>query len=189
MFTIDPTITEPRDSEARNNAIRRQQETSVFLIKFDLSKTRMPSGAKLVDAFLEFSVWDPSSSGKTKLVALPLETDWDRQATWRQPAPGKKWKGVTEFALTKDCGAPAGEVIVEPDAGADIADPPIAYRINMTNQVRAWLKDPAANRGVGLAPQSDRSIDDGQYTRFQVYASEANQDNVRPRLVLKFAAN
>jgi hypothetical protein len=78
---------------------------------------------------------------------------------------------------------PDGDVIVPPERGADTADPPLEYSIDVTKSVKSWLAGDARNQG--LVPMIDRSVDDGQMTRLQLYASEHNQTEFTPKLVIR----
>jgi hypothetical protein len=176
-------------SAPRDNAIRKGDTTSAFLVRFDLTKLASRPSAKVAKATVSFFVWDPSSQGRTKLVAFPLKTTWDEaRAAWRQPSSGKAWIGRRNFAIGADTEPAAGQTIVEPDRNGDTADPPIPYSVDVTAPVRAWLAGKLPNHGLALVPISDRSIDDGAFTRFQVYASEYQEAKYTPKLTIEWDA-
>ena len=77
-------------------------------------------------------------------------------------------------------------VIVAPDRGGDIADPPIEYVVDVTAAARAWHRDPNTNLGVALVPRADASVDDGHWTRFQVLASESPDERWVPRFIVEY---
>jgi len=169
----------------RDNAIRRADQCDAFLVRFDLTKLELPPAAHIAKATVSFFVWDPSSMGKTKVCAFPLKTAWDEVAvTWREPAVGKAWQGGQSFTFAADAGPPGPEVVVEPEAGSDTADPPIEYQLDVTDWVRAWQGAGAPNYGLAIAPVIDPSVDEGILTRFQIYGSEHNQQQYTPKLTV-----
>ncbi len=174
--------------EARSNALRRTDRTNAFLVRFDLAG-KVPQGAKVASARVTFYVWDPSSKGKTRVAAFRLTTDWDeRTATWKQSAAGKTWADEAGFEVGKDTPKdPDGDVIVPPEEGADTADPPLEYSIDVTKSVAAWLSGQAKNHGLAIVPMVDRSVDDGQHTRIQLLASEYRDKEFSPKLTLRLA--
>jgi hypothetical protein len=169
----------------RDNAVRKADDVCAFLVCFDLDKLDLPKGAKVAKATVSFYVWDPSSRGDTKVCAFPLKTAWDEAAaTWRQPADGKAWKGGKAFVLADDAAAASPPVVVKPDVDTDTVDPPLEYQIDITDMVRAWLDGTAANHGLAIMPVPDRAVDDGNFTRFQVYASEHERVKYTPKLTV-----
>ena len=171
----------------RDNAVRKALQSTAFLVRFDLAKANLPAGAKLKRARLEFFVWDPSARGTTKLGAFPLVTEWDEAvATWKQPAAGQRWRGGNQFVLGQDAGPAENFILVKPDDGGDTVEPPAAYSIDITTMARSWLGGTASNAGVALVPVADRAVDQGNYTRFQVCASEYARAAFTPRLVLEW---
>lgn len=177
---------EPRGNQTKDNEICRQDQATAFLVRFDLAKAGLPSKARVEKARVSFYVWDPSSGGKTKVCAFSLRTPWDEAtATWRQAAKGKPWKGGTNFALGEDTGPASPPVTVFPEKGRDtIVDPPIEYQLDVTAFVQDWL-DGAANHGLAIAAVSDRAIDEGWQSRFQIYASEYPRVQFTPKLTVR----
>jgi hypothetical protein len=170
----------------RDNALRRAAQCNAFLVRFDLAKLELPRKTNAAKATVSFFVWDPSSQGKTKVCAFPLLTQWDEvAATWREPAVGRSWRGGQGFAFGADTGSAGPAVVVEPDQGGDIAQPPIEYQIDVTDLVRSWLDRGAPNHGLAIAPVIDPSVDDGILSRFQVYGSEHGQTQYTPKLTLQ----
>jgi hypothetical protein len=174
--------------EARSNALRRTDRTNAFLARFDLAG-KVPQGAKVASAKLTFCVWDPSSQGKTRVAAYRLTSEWDEASvTWKHTAAGKTWADEAGFEVGKDTPKdPDGDVIVPPDEGADTADPPLEYSVDVTKSVRAWLSDDAKNLGLAIVPIIDRSVDDGHYTRLQLLASEYRDKQFTPKLTIRVA--
>src|SRR5262249_58247310 len=121
-----------------------------------------------------FFVWDPHNNASSKVGAFPLKTPWDEaSATWNQAAEGKAWAGGKSFALAADTLPDSPLVIVKPDEpGTDTVDPPLEYQLDVTAPVQAWIDGSQPNHGLALAGVADRAIDDGRYSRFQIYASE-----------------
>jgi hypothetical protein len=174
-------------SEKRDNALRRTKEKcNALLVRFDLTKLSVPSKARLAKASVSFFVWDPSAHGKTKVCVFPMKSAWDdATVTWRQPAAGQGWSGDGGFAFGVDTGAAGNDVVVEPDApGTDTAEPPIEYRIDVTDLVRAWLKG-EPNHGLAIAPVIDPSVDKNFFTRFQVYGSAYVRAQYTPTLTVE----
>ena len=68
--------------------------------------------------------------------------------------------------------------------GSDTVDPPLEYRLDVTDMAHAWLDGTAANHGLAVVPVPDRAVDDGFHTRFQVYASEYQQVKYTPKLTV-----
>lgn len=173
-------------SVPRDNALRKADRSNAFLVRFDLAKLGLPEGTKVAQATVSFYVWDPSSQGRTKVAAAPVTTAWDEAtATWRQPAEAKAWRGGRGFDPEKDAGPPGPPIVVEPDKDSDTADPPLEYRLDVTDMVRDWLAGKRANNGLAILPLADRSIDEGHFTRFQVYASEHPRAQYTPKLSVR----
>ncbi|MFO0925739.1 MAG: DNRLRE domain-containing protein [Gemmataceae bacterium] len=87
--------------------------------------------------------------------------------------------------MSADAGPPGPTTIVEPDQGSDTVDPPLEYRVDVTEAVRGWLAGERPNHGVALAPVPDRATDEGHHTRFQVYAREHQNGRHAPRLTVQ----
>lgn len=174
---------EPLGAIGRENALARNDASGAFLVAFDPAALRVLEAEQVHSATLSVFVWDPSSRGRTRLDALPLTTAWDAAtATWGHAALGRRWSAGA-FDPVRDAGPRVATTIVEPDAaGSDVADPPVEARLDVTDAVRAWLRDPASNRGLALVPVPDRSIDEGYTTRMQLYASEERTGKLGPRL-------
>ncbi|HEY2249818.1 MAG TPA: DNRLRE domain-containing protein [Planctomycetaceae bacterium] len=168
----------------RDNRLARNDTTNALLICFDMAELKLSPQSQVQSATLYFWVWDPASHGRMQVSLFGMKSEWDEAlATWRRPATGKSWQGAGgAFAIGRDTGAAISSVTVEPDAGTDIADPPIEYRLDATALVRAWLADPKSNFGVAIAPVIDRAVDDGQYSRVQVLASEYREVKFTPKL-------
>jgi Protein kinase domain len=171
---------------AQDNAVRRAEQCNAFLVRFDLGQLGVPPKARVARATVSFYVWDPSSSGRTKVCALPLKTAWDEATvTWRQPAAGQSWRGGAAFAFGADTGPPGPGVVVEPDQGSDTVDPPIEYQLDVTDLVRSWLDGGAANHGLAIAPVIDPGVDEGFLSRFQVYGLEHGRAQYTPKLTVQ----
>jgi hypothetical protein len=170
----------------RDNRLKRTDVSSAMLVRFDLDQAKLPPGAKVAKATLSFWIWDPSSQGNAKVAAFAMKTAWDEStATWRQPAAGKRWQGGDQFAFGADAGPPTEHIVVPPDQGEDTADPPLQYDLDVTGMVREWLAGRSPNHGLAIAPQIDRKIDDGQYTRMQILGSEYGDTQYTPRLTIE----
>lgn len=186
---VDPARADHKlGTVARDNAIQKNEQVGTFLVRFDLDK--LPAKAKVAKAMLSFHVWDPSSTGNTKVCAFSVKTPWEEEAVnWQQPAEVKRWKGKKGFTLGTDTGEAGPGVIVKPDMGSDTVDPPLEYQLDVTDLVRAWQEGKIPNYGMAIAPVPDRSVDDGQFTRFQIYASESTQAKYGPKLTVKLQEN
>jgi hypothetical protein len=188
---IDPSRPdESLGGAPRDNALRKAEGFSAFLVRFDLDPLALPKGVRVSKATISLFVWDPSSQqAKTKVCAFPLKTPWDEAtATWHRASAGKAWSGGPSFRLGADTGPAGPPAIVRPDQGGDTADPPIEYQLDVTDAVRSWLAGRATNHGLAIVPVPDRSIDDGAFTRFQVYASESPRREFTPKLTLHLEA-
>jgi hypothetical protein len=175
---------QPLGAVPRDNAVTKRDVSADFLVRFDLDRLALPRGAKVRRATVSFYVWDPSSQGRTKVVAFGMKTPWDEAAaTWEGPAAGKTWQGGKAFATGTDTGPAGASVVVEPDRGSDTAVPPLEYQVDVTDLVQGWL-DGTANHGLALVPVPDRTIDEGNFTRFQVYASEYREAKYTPKLTV-----
>jgi hypothetical protein len=173
-------------ASARDNSIRRAVQCNAFLVRFDLARLKLPPTARIAKATVSFYVWDPSSSGKTKVCAFPLKTAWDEVAvTWREPAVGKSWQGGPGFTFGVDTGPAGPGVVVQPDQGGDTLDPPAEYKLDVTGLVQSWLDGEAPNNGMAISPVIDPSVDEGFLTRFQVYSSEHSQVQYTPKLMVQ----
>ena len=172
-------------AEARDNAVRRADRCDAFLVRFDLAKLRLPPKARVARATVSFYVWDPSSTGRTRVCAFPLETAWDEATvTWRGPAEGRSWRGGDGFAFGADAGPAGPAVVVQPDDGDDTVDPPTEYQLDVTDLVQSWLDGGAPNHGLAIAPVIDPSVDEGVMTRFQIYGSEHGREPYTPKLTV-----
>jgi hypothetical protein len=173
-------------AEAYANPVRRAEQSNAFLVRFDLEKLGLTPNAHVAEATVSFCVWDPSSSGNTKVCAFPLLTAWDPETvTWHQPAAGKSWQGGAGFAFGPDTGPAGSAVVVKAEQGSDTADPPIEYQLDVTDLVRAWLNGAAPNYGLAIAPVIDTSVDEGLLTRFQVCGSQYSRPQYTPKLTVQ----
>jgi hypothetical protein len=173
-------------SVPRDNRLRRAEQSSAFLVKFDL-RGRLPKAAKVVKARLHFYVWDPSSKGRADVRAYRVtSTDWDeRTVTWRQAAAGRPWKGRDGFAIGADTLAQEdGKVVVPPDQGRDTVDPPLEYTVDVTPSGQAWTAGKAGSFGVALVAVANRAVDDGNWVRMQILGSEYGQKQYTPKLTI-----
>jgi hypothetical protein len=186
---LDPSMPDAaRGSEPRSNALVRQDAGNALVVRFDLAGAGLVRGARVVRATASIFVWDPSTRGRTKVVAAAVTTPWDEaKATWRRATAENGWKGAGGFSLEADAGPLLAQIVVEPEAGADTADPPIEYRFDVTETVRRWHGGMQENLGLAIVPIVDRAIDEGQFSRFQIYASEYRQADVTPKLVVEVA--
>lgn len=184
---IDPEAADKSFGAApRDNRLMRRETCNALLVRFELAGLKLPKDAKVHGATVSFYVWDPSSKGNTKVAAFGLKTPWNEgAATWAQPGAGKKWKGGAGFAFGKDTGPAGPHVVVPPDQGGDTADPPLEYRLDVTELVRAWVSGAAPNDGLAIAPVIDHAVDNGQWSRFQVLASEHSQSQYTPKLEIR----
>ncbi|HEV3339534.1 MAG TPA: protein kinase, partial [Pirellulales bacterium] len=101
----------------QDNALRRaEHQCDAFLVRFDLTKLKLPPNARVESATLSFYVWDPSSQGKTRVAVFPLKTAWDESTvTWNAPQEGKSWHGGASFDLAADASRAGPDVIVLPE--------------------------------------------------------------------------
>jgi hypothetical protein len=184
---IDPDRPDrPLGGEPRSNALRRAEGCNAFLVRFDLAGLGKVPAARVARATVSVFVWDPSSQGSTKVCAFGLTGPWDEAtATWRRAAAGRPWKGGGHFAFGVDTGSAGPPVVVPPDRGSDTVDPPLEYRLDVTELVRSWLGERLPNHGLAVAPVIDRAVDEGHHTRFQVYASEHPRAQYTPRLTVE----
>ena len=184
---IDPQAPDKNvGSQRKDNRVMRRNNCNAFLVRFDLSKLRLAKGSKVEKATVSFFTWDPSSRGNAKVHAFPLKTAWEEStATWKSPSAGKKWKGGDGFDFNADAGAPSKHIIVPPDQGRDTVNPPLEYKIDVTQMVTGWLSGKSPNYGLAIASVIDRSVDEGHMTRFQVYATEHNQQKYTPKLTIE----
>ncbi len=172
-------------AEPRSNALRRADRGNAFLVRFDLAGVK-PAAAHLRRATLSFYVWDPSSQGNTKVVAARLKAPWDEAAaTWQRRTTEQQWQ-TGDFDPAADTADTAKGIVVKPEQGADTADPPLEYQLDVTQFAKAWLEGSASNEGLAILPIVDRPTDDGLFSRFQIYASEYHDRKVTPKLVLEF---
>lgn len=170
----------------RDNALRLAEQGNAFLVHFDLSKLPLSPPARVARATLSFYVWDPSSSGKSKVCVFPLKTDWDEsEVTWRQAAAGRPWQSGDGFALWKDTGPSGSNVVVQPETDTDTLEPPGEYQLDVTELVRSWIDGSMVNCGLALAPVIDPSVDEGVRSRFQILATESNRTQFTPKLEIQ----
>lgn len=169
-----------------DNRLRRRNQVGVLLMKFDLSKIDLPRHPDVVRARLSFYVWDPCNSAFMAVAAHPLKTDWDEyEATWNKPAKKGQWKGGEHFSLADDAGARGEPVIIAPNSERDVVHPPVEYRLDITEEVRAWLSHATPNYGVAIAPLLDSSVDDGHFSRIQIVGAESRRERYVPKLEIE----
>lgn len=183
---IDPEFPEQNFGRVGDdNRLKRHDQQSVMLMRFVLTKLGLPPGARVLKASVVFYVWDPSSGqGKMSVAAMGLKTEWkEREATWKSPMRGKAWKGGARgFALGLDTGPPGPATIIPPEKGADTVDPPLEYRLDVTELVRGWLSQREPNYGLAIVPMMDPEVDEGRASRLQLYASEHRRQQWAPKL-------
>lgn len=181
---LDPERPDERwGGEARNNALRRTERGNALLIRFQLAEFR-GRGAELRRAILRVRCWDPSSQGTTRLDVAPLNGPWtESEATWRAASRQTKWS-QGEFTPGQDTAAAVARTAAPPDEGSDLADPPIVLEWDITPLVRQWLAGQRPNHGLAILPVVDRSVDEGRFTRLQVYGSEWRAPDLGPALEL-----
>jgi len=171
----------------RDNRLVRQNEGNALLVRFDL--TAVPANATVKQATMSVFVWDPSNRGKTRLCVYPVTGgDWDEDTvTWNQRKQGAAWSEGS-FRIGADSASKAiAEAVIMPDAGSDIANPPVEYRLDITEAVKVWLGGRFPNHGMALCPIVDRKVDDGHWSRLQVFCSEHGDRKHTPKLVVRFA--
>jgi serine/threonine protein kinase len=174
-------------SVPQNNQVKQTNESSVFLVAFDVGKIKAPPGANLEKAHFSFLVWDPHDKARTKVGIHVVKTPWDEASvTWNQASEGKAWQNGKQFAPALDAPKLLGYVQVHPDTTRDIAEPPTSYNFEITEQLRSWMEGTEPNYGLALVPVADRAVDDGHQSRFQVFASEHARSQYTPRLTMMF---
>jgi hypothetical protein len=185
---IDPEFPDTNfGSVSRDNRLKRSDVCNALLLRFNLRQLKRAPEVKVAKATASFSVWDPSSRGRTKVHAHALTTAWnEQQATWRQPSAGAKWRGNVSFRVGVDTGPMSPHVIIQPNGRQDTVDPPDQYEVDVTELVRSWLAGTIPNYGLAIVPQIDRSVDDGHFSRFQILASEYEQVRYTPKLTVVF---
>jgi Protein kinase domain/Disaggregatase related repeat len=172
---------------AQDNALRRAElQCDAFLVRFDLTKLKLPPKAQVESATLSFYVWDPSSQGKTRVTVFPMKTAWDESTvTWNAPQEGNTWQGGASFDLAVDASTAGAGVVVLPEQGSDTVDPPTEYQFDVTDLVKSWLDGRTPNLGLAIAPVIDPSVDEGVLSRFQIFSSEHSHVNQTPKLTLQ----
>ena len=169
-----------------NRVMRRSKTDNAFLVHFDLAKGKIKKSAKVKKATFSIFIWDPSSRGRAKTAAWMVTTAWNEtSATWNSPSQGIKWQGGS-FTFDKDTGQQSKFIVIEPDQGRDTVNPPLEYKFDVTGIVSLWLSGKAPNYGLAVASVVDRSVDEGNYTRNQVIASEYDQVKYTPRLEIEW---
>lgn len=184
---LDPTEPDRNFSGTpRDNRLRRTDICNAMLMKFKLPDRSSIAGKTLVKATLSFYVWDPSSSGNTRVCAYPITTPWVAdEATWNRASRSSGWKS-SHFTIGSDTSGQVGQTIIPPDRGSDIADPPLEYHIDITAAVEAWLTGSKSNLGIAVGPVVDRDIDEGHFTRIQLYGSKWQKKEETPQLILQW---
>ncbi|MDA0840111.1 MAG: DNRLRE domain-containing protein [Planctomycetota bacterium] len=184
---IDAADAKPLGKVRRDNRLMRRSTTdNAFLVHFDLSKLDIKKSAKVKKATLSLFIWDPSSRGRAKTAAYLVKTAWDEiSATWAEPGQGLKWQDGS-FTLDKDTGQQSEFIVIEPDQGGDTVNPPLEYKFDVTEIASLWVSGKATNHGLAVASVVDRSIDEGNFTRNQVLASEYDEVKYTPKLEIEW---
>lgn len=178
-------------SVARDNRLVRRDRSNAFLVKFDLRAAGVGRAMPIQKAFLDFYVWDPSSRGTSHVCAFRVtSSDWDEGAvTWQRPKARARWKGKDGFSVGEDTvGEPDGDTKVPPDKGRDTVNPPLRHSLDVTEVVKGWQSGQFPNYGIAIVAIVDRSVDDGQWTRFQVLGSEYARQQFTPALRISIAS-
>lgn len=171
--------------EARSNPLRRTDRVNALLVRFDLDALELEPD-DVLDARLGFSVWDPASIGTARMVVRPVLEPWsEAEVTWQRATGSEAWSGGQGFDVARHLGGIVGEVRVPPLETADVADPPLAYEVDVTPLVRDWLSGRWPNRGLSLGPVVDRTVDEGHNLRLQVLGSEHRDGTHGPRLTIR----
>lgn len=183
---IDPQTPDMNvGGEPRDNRLSRREVVNAFLVRFDLASLKLAPKAKIVRARLGFSVWDPSSQGTTKVAAFPVLQEWDATTvTWKQASAGKPWHNPSGFSFAEDAGKTSPPIHVPPEPLSDTVDPPRESLLDVTVIVRHWHAGQSKNFGFAVAPVIDRTVDEGNFTRMQILASESPRVEFTPRLLI-----
>ena len=122
----------------------------------------------------------------TRLDVTAVGRSWDEQtATWKLANASEPWP-QGEFSPVRDSAAAVAKTIATPDQGSDIAEPPVVLDWDVTMLVREWLEGKRENLGLAVRPIVDRMVDDGHFTRLQVFVSESRDPRVGPELELRW---
>jgi len=175
----------------RQNAITKGMRNAAFLMRILAPVKSWPKSSKIVKAYLEFYVWDPSGVNvKTRVGIFRVASrNWDENnVCWSEPMPGIKWRGEFEFKVGRDTPPEDftdAEVLIKPEPKVDtVEDAPHKYRVDITRLVQSWAKKEFPNFGLAIVPISDRSVDEGNHTRFQIYAGEFKTPEYRPKILI-----
>jgi hypothetical protein len=155
--------------------IVRQGDVRSILLRFDLSA--LPAGSTIHDARLEMYAVSRSNVGSLNLAAYRVLRPWaEGQTTWNLATTGTSWGLAGCNNTTTDRAAAAENTIT-------ISTVNDWHRWSVTQMVRAWVANPANNRGLIIKGSGATSVE------YSYVASEywwANE--LTPRLVVRYSA-
>jgi hypothetical protein len=145
------------------------------LLRWDLSA--IPAGARVLEAWITFSVSGPSSGSDKPYHVYALKRPWtEAEATWQGAASGRPWRQAGARAK-EDRGTEALAVIVPLEKGE------LRAMLNEAGlaQLQAWVRQPATNFGVLLG-------NDDNSNGFRFESREVKAPERRPKLTVLFTA-
>jgi hypothetical protein len=155
----------------RGDLIVRQGDVRSGLLRFDLSS--VPAGVNLRGATLRLYAERSSNPNPMQVQGYVLRRDWTpAQATWLQAANGALWQAPGANGTGDRADKPLFDVTVSA-AGQWI-------EADVTEAVRAWLNNPASNRGLLLKGGGEVSVE------YYVTGPAWLETSQRPQLVLSW---
>jgi len=141
------------------------------LLRYDLT-TALPRNAVVTQAILSLRAYAGGWS-RMDIDVYPLRRAWNAaEATWSQAAHGQPWRTA---------GAEAAEdrsFLVAATSAVNLLN--VWYDMDVTNLVKGWAANPAANYGVIVIPRA------GTVSSYDFYAGESPQLGWRPKLTVYY---
>ncbi|MBN1399881.1 MAG: DNRLRE domain-containing protein [Anaerolineae bacterium] len=147
------------------------------LLRWDLSS--IPPGSAIQDAHLELHAFDRGSAQATTIEIYKVRVPWqETSVTWNQASTGSAWDepGCSGEGTDREGSIAASTTIGTGDAV------PGWYSWDVTSLVQGWFASPATNYGMIL-------ISKGPMVRYDFQGSEAGASDLRPKLVVEYAAS
>lgn len=153
--------------------IVRSDDWMASLLKFDLSA--LPANAYVTSAALQVYIEGRSNSYTVDVSAYKMRREWlAGQATWKQARTNQPWgaPGANDTTVDRD-GTPADHQL--------FASTGVWMSFDVTDMVREWAANPAANYGLVL-----KGAKGGAGVEYRLASGEYSNASLRPKLVIHY---
>ncbi|MGQ9567272.1 MAG: DNRLRE domain-containing protein [Anaerolineae bacterium] len=149
----------------------RTPDLIASLFRFDVSS--IPRDAHVIRAILSLYPVSRSNSGPLHAWIYPVLRPWAvDQATWTRPLAGQTWAAA-------GCNEPGVDRAGDPLDRRYVEFLNVWYEWDVTEAVRQWVRDPAANYGLVLKAYGDVKV-------MYAFASGEDSVSIRPKLTVTY---